>query len=41
MDVITEASPLGKAINGATVGATVSYHLRGGRDLSATVLAIS
>jgi len=41
LDVITEASPLGQAINGAAVGATVTYRTRIGRQLSATVLAIS
>lgn len=41
LDVITEASPLGQAINGAAVGATVTYRTRAGRELSATVLAIS
>ena len=41
MDVITEASPLGQAINGAAVNATVTYRTRAGRELSATVLAIS
>ena len=39
--MITEASPLGQAINGAAVGATVTYRTRAGRELSATVLAIS
>ena len=41
LDVITEASPLGQAINGAAVGASVTYRTRAGRELSATVLAIS
>jgi transcription elongation factor GreA len=41
LDVITEASPLGQAINGAAVGATVTYRTRARRELSATVLAIS
>ncbi len=41
LDVITEASPLGQAINGAAVGATVTYRTRVGRQLSATVLAVS
>jgi transcription elongation factor GreA len=41
LDVITQASPLGQAINGAAVGATVTYRTRTGRELSATVLAIS
>lgn len=41
MDAITEASPLGQAINGAAVGASVTYRTRAGRELSATVLAIS
>jgi transcription elongation factor GreA len=41
LDVITGASPLGQAINGAAVGASVTYRTRAGRELSATVLAIS
>jgi len=41
LDVITEASPLRQAINGAAVGASVTYRTRAGRELSATVLAIS
>lgn len=41
LDVITEASPLGQAINGAAVGASVTYRTRAGRELSATVIAIS
>jgi transcription elongation factor GreA len=41
MDVITPASPLGRAIDGATVGATVTYRTRAGRELSATIVAIS
>lgn len=41
MDVITEASPLGRAIDGAEVGTTVTYRTRAGRELSAKVIAIS
>lgn len=41
MDVITPASPLGRAIGGAEVGATVSYRTRTGRELTATIIAIS
>ena len=41
LDVISPASPLGQAINGAAVGASVTYRTRAGRELSATVLAIS
>lgn len=41
LDVITEASPLGQAIRGAAVGATVTYRTRANRELSATVLAVS
>ncbi|HEY8302233.1 MAG TPA: GreA/GreB family elongation factor [Jatrophihabitans sp.] len=41
MDVITQASPLGRAIEGAAVGTTVTYRTRAGRELTATVIAIS
>jgi transcription elongation factor GreA len=41
MDVITPASPLGRAINGAAVGDTVTYRTRAGRELTAKVIAIS
>jgi transcription elongation factor GreA len=41
LDVITQASPLGKAIEGAHVGATVTYRTRTNRELTAKVLAIS
>jgi transcription elongation factor GreA len=39
-DVITPASPLGRVLEGATVGSTLSYSPRRGRTLEATVLAI-
>ena len=41
MDVITPSSPLGRAIDGAGVGTTVTYRTRAGRELTATVIAIS
>ena len=41
MDVITPSSPLGRAIEGAAVGTTVTYRTRVGRELTATVVAIS
>ena len=41
LDVISPASPLGQAIVGAAVGATVTYRTRTNRTLSATVVAIS
>lgn len=41
MDAITQASPLGQAIDGAEVGATVTYRTRAGRELTAKVIAIS
>jgi transcription elongation factor GreA len=41
LDVITQASPLGRAIEGATVGDTVTYRTRANRELSAAVVAIS
>jgi transcription elongation factor GreA len=41
LDVISPASPLGKAITGAAVGATVTYRTKTNRELSATIVAIS
>jgi transcription elongation factor GreA len=41
LDVITQASPLGQAIEGASVGDTVTYRTRANRELSATIIAIS
>jgi transcription elongation factor GreA len=41
MDVITPASPLGKVLQGAKVGATLSYAARPGRSLKATVVAVA
>ena len=40
VDVITPASPLGKVLEGASVGAKLTYKPRGGRELTAKVLAI-
>ncbi|MDT4934723.1 MAG: transcription elongation factor GreA [Pseudonocardiales bacterium] len=40
IDVITPSSPLGHALQGAQVGATVSYTTRSHRTLYATVTAI-
>ncbi len=40
VDVITPASPLGKVLEGASVGATLTYRPRGGRELTAKVLSI-
>lgn len=41
LDVITPASPLGKVLQGAAVGATLTYAARPGRSLQATVLAVA
>jgi transcription elongation factor GreA len=41
VDVITPSSPLGKVLQGAQVGATVSYAARPGRMLQATLLAVA
>jgi transcription elongation factor GreA len=41
VDVITPSSPLGKKLQGATVGATISYAARPGRSLNATVVAVA
>ena len=41
MDVITPSSPLGKVLQGASVGATLSYAARPGRSLQATVIAVA
>ena len=40
LDVVTPGSPLGRALQGASVGATVSYATRGGRTLRARVVSI-
>jgi transcription elongation factor GreA len=40
VDVITPASPLGKVLQGAKVGSTLTYAARGNRKLSAKVLAV-
>ena len=41
MDVITPSSPLGKVLQGASVGSTISYSARPGRSLQAKVLAVA
>lgn len=41
MDVITPSSPLGQVLQGAAVGATVTYAARPGRSLQAKVLAVA
>jgi transcription elongation factor GreA len=41
VDVITPSSPLGKVLQGAQVGATVSYAARPGRMLQARLLAVA
>jgi transcription elongation factor GreA len=41
LDVITPSSPLGKVLQGASVGSTVSYAARPGRSLQATVIAVA
>lgn len=41
LDVITPSSPLGKVLQGASVGSTVSYAARPGRSLRATVVAVA
>jgi transcription elongation factor GreA len=41
VDVITPSSPLGKVLQGASVGATLSYAPRAGRSLQATVIAVA
>lgn len=41
LDVITPASPLGRALQGAKVGATVSYAPRPGRSLQATLVSVA
>ena len=41
VDVITPSSPLGKVLQGASVGSTVSYAARPGRSLRATVVAVA
>lgn len=40
IDVITPASPLGKVLQGATSGDTLSYAARPGRQLQAKVISI-
>lgn len=40
VDVVTPASPLGRAIVGASVGETVTYKPRRGVTLSATVVSV-
>jgi transcription elongation factor GreA len=41
LDVITPSSPLGKVLQGASVGATLSYAARPGRSLQARVIAVA
>jgi transcription elongation factor GreA len=41
MDVITPSSPLGRVLQGAAVGQTLSYAPRTGRKLKAKVLAVA
>jgi transcription elongation factor GreA len=41
VDVITPSSPLGKVLQGARAGATVSYAARPGRTLQATLLSVA
>jgi transcription elongation factor GreA len=41
VDVITPASPLGKALQGVSVGTTISYLARPGRSLQAKVVAVA
>jgi transcription elongation factor GreA len=41
VDVITPNSPLGKVLQGASVGTTISYAAASGRSLEATVLAVA
>jgi transcription elongation factor GreA len=41
MDVITPSSPLGKVLQGAQVGTTLSYAARPGRSLKAKVIAVA
>ena len=41
VDVITPSSPLGKVLQGAAVGATISYAARPGRSLQAKVVAVA
>jgi transcription elongation factor GreA len=41
VDVITPSSPLGKVLQGASIGSTVSYAARPGRSLQATVIAVA
>jgi transcription elongation factor GreA len=41
VDVITPSSPLGKVLQGASVGSTLSYAARPGRSLQARVIAVA
>jgi transcription elongation factor GreA len=41
MDVITPSSPLGQVLQGASVGTTLSYAPRTGRNLQAKVIAVA
>ena len=39
LDVYSEKSPLGGAVHGQTIGATVSYTAPNGREISVTIKA--
>jgi transcription elongation factor GreA len=41
LDVITPSSPLGKVLQGASIGSTVSYAARPGRSLQARVIGVA
>lgn len=41
LDAVTPGSPLGRALLGATVGATVSYRPRPSRTLEVTIVGVS
>lgn len=41
VDVITPSSPLGRVLQGAEVGSTLSYAARPGRSLQAKVIAVA
>lgn len=41
IDVVTPASPLGKVLQGATAGSTLSYAAQPGRTLKAKIIAVN
>ena len=41
VDVITPSSPLGRVLQGATAGTTLSYAARPGRELQAKIISIA